>query len=218
MKGYLIKDYRLLLSQRNMMIIIPIGLIFLFTNETPFTGISYILYLITFLGNSLISYDTFENGMTFLMTLPGGRKDYVNEKYIFNLTNSTVAAILLIGIGSALELARGKGIMAVKEILLGTLLLYALATVFSSVMLTINLKFGPEKSRVVLMILFGVVFLGTMSIGYLLEKLHVNIDRVIENLNQLSVFGVCACVLAGTILFTFGSWAVSQEIMKTKNF
>ena len=61
MKGFLVKDYRLLLAQRNLLIVLPIGLIFMFTNDTPVMGISYSLYVLTFLCTTLLSYDTFDN-------------------------------------------------------------------------------------------------------------------------------------------------------------
>ena len=187
MKGFLIKDYRQMITQKNLFIILPIGLLFMFTNETPVMGISYTLYVITFLSNSLIAYDTFDNGMPFLMTLPGGRKNYVTEKYLFNIINSTITALCLVLIASLLELSRGKGILVIKELIIGTLLLYSIALIFSAVMLPIQLKYGPEKGRIVLLIMFGIIFLGSMGIGKIAEVLNIDPDMLLEKLNQLQL-------------------------------
>ena len=218
MKGFLIKDYRQLIAQKNLLIILPIGLIFMFTNETPVFGISYILYVITFLSNSLIAYDTFDNGMPFLMTLPGGRKAYVNEKYLFNAMNSSITALILAPIASILELSRGHGILAVKELFFGTLLLYMTALMFSAVMLPIQLKYGHEKSRIVLMIMFGIIFLGSMGVMKLAETFQIDVDGMFELLNQLSFRAVAVGFFILLIMIMTISWHISQNIMKKKSF
>ncbi len=218
MKGFLVKDYRLLAAQKNLLIILPIGLLFMFTNDTPVMGISYTLYVIAFLSNSLTAYDSFENGMAFLMTMPGGRKNYVTEKYLFNIINSTVTAALLALIASILELSRDRGMMAVKELLLGTLMLYMIALIFSFVMLPIQLKFGHEKSRIVLMIFFGIVFLGSMAIGKIAEMLNINPDSVFDKLQVISLGSVIAVIFSLMIVCMAASWGISQNIMKKKSF
>ncbi|MBE5957170.1 MAG: ABC-2 transporter permease [Lachnospiraceae bacterium] len=218
MKGFLIKDYRLLLAQRNLLVIFPIGIIFMFTNDTPVMGISYSLYVLVFICTSLLSYDTFDNGMTHLMTLPGGRKNYVTAKYAFTILNASLAALLLSTIGSVLELSRGHGIPSVQETYIGTLMLYALALSFAFIILPIQLKYGPEKSRIVMLILFAAVFLGGMLVSFLSEKLHLNPDVFMNRLNQLSLGAIAVMVVLLAALFTIISWCISQKIMSKLEF
>jgi len=218
MKGFLIKDYRLLLAQRNLLVIFPIGIIFMFTNDTPVMGISYSLYVLVFLCTSLLSYDTFDNGMTYLMTLPGGRKKYVTAKYVFTILNASLAALLLSTIGSVLELSRGHGIPSVQETYMGTLMIYALALSFAFIILPIQLKYGPEKSRIVMLILFAVVFLGGMLVSFLSKKLHLNPDTFFERFNQLSLGAIAITVVLLAALFTVISWYISQRIMSKLEF
>ena len=218
MKGFLVKDYRLLLAQRNLLIVLPIGILFMFTNETPVMGISYSLYVLTFLCTSLLSYDTFDNGMAYLLTLPGGRKTYVTEKYMFIFLNATIAAILLSTIGSLLELSRGHGITAVQETYMGTLMLYALALAFAYVILPLQLKFGPEKSRIVMLILFAIIFLGSSFIGFIADKLNFNPDALMETLSEIHFAAAAIAILLFSILLALISWCISQNIMKKKEF
>ena len=218
MKGFLVKDYRLLLAQRNLLIIFPIGLIFMFTNDTPVMGISYSLYVLTFLCTSLLSYDTFDNGMVYLLTLPGGRKTYATEKYVFIFLNATIAAILLSTIGSLLELSRGHGITAVQETYMGTLMLYSLALVFAYVLLPLQLKFGPEKSRIVMLILFAIIFLGSSFISFIANKLNFNPDELMEKLSQIHFVAAAIAILLLSILLSLISWCISQNIMRKKEF
>jgi hypothetical protein len=218
MKGFLVKDYRLLLAQRNLLIIFPIGILFMFTNDTPVMGISYSLYVLTFLCTTLLSYDTFDNGMAYLLTLPGGRKNYVTEKYVFIFLNATIAAILLGTIGSLLELSRGHGITAVQETYMGTLMLYALALTFAFVILPLQLKFGPEKSRIVMLILFAVIFLGSSFIGFIADKLNFNPDALMETLSQIHFAAAAIAIFLLSILLALISWYISQNIMRKKEF
>lgn len=218
MKGFLVKDYRLLLAQRNLLIVLPIGILFMFTNDTPVMGISYSLYVLTFLCTSLLSYDTFDNGMAYLLTLPGGRKTYVTEKYVFIFLNATIAAILLSTIGSLLELSRGHGITAVQETYMGTLMLYALALAFAYVILPLQLKFGPEKSRIVMLILFAIIFLGSSFIGFIADKLNFNPDELMEKLNQIHFAAAAVAIFLFSILLALISWCISQNIMRKKEF
>lgn len=218
MKGFLVKDYRLLLAQRNLLIVLPIGILFMFTNETPVMEISYSLYVLTFLCTSLLSYDTFDNGMAYLLTLPGGRKTYVTEKYVFIFLNATIAAILLSTIGSLLELSRGHGITAVQETYMGTLMLYALALAFAYVILPLQLKFGPEKSRIVMLILFAIIFLGSSFIGFIADKLNFNPDELMEKLNQIHFAAAAVAIFLFSILLALISWCISQNIMRKKEF
>ena len=218
MKGFLVKDYRLLLAQRNLLIVLPIGILFMFTNDTPVMGISYSLYVLTFLCTTLLSYDTFDNGMAYLLTLPGGRKNYVTEKYVFIFLNATIAAMLLSTIGSLLELSRGHGITAVQETYMGTLMLYALALTFAFVILPLQLKFGPEKSRIVMLILFAIIFLGSSFIGFIADKLNFHPDELMEKLSQIHFAIAAMAILLFSILLAFISWCISQNIMRKKEF
>lgn len=218
MKGFLVKDYRLLLAQRNLLIVFPIGILFMFTNDTPVMGISYSLYVLTFLCTTLLSYDTFDNGMAYLLTLPGGRKNYVTEKYVFIFLNATIAAMLLSTIGSLLELSRGHGITAVQETYMGTLMLYALALTFAFVILPLQLKFGPEKSRIVMLILFAIIFLGSSFIGFIADKLNFNPDALMETLSQIHFAAAAIAIFLLSILLALISWYISQNIMRKKEF
>lgn len=218
MKGFLVKDYRLLLAQRNLLFIIPIGIIFMFTNDTPVMGISYTLYVLTFFCTSLLAYDTFDNGMVFLMTQPGGRKAYVTEKYLFVISNAVLAAIILSTIGSILEFSRGKGIIAVQETMIGTLLLCSLALAFAFIILPLQLKFGPEKSRIVMLLVFAIFFLGSSAIGVLAEKLNIDPEAFMEALEQISLTMVTLAILFLVFLLAVTSWFISQKIMNRMEF
>ena len=71
MKGLLIKDLRLMMGQRMSVVIILILGVFISLSQSDINfAVSFIAFVGTVFALSTISYDSFENGMTFLMTLP----------------------------------------------------------------------------------------------------------------------------------------------------
>ena len=81
-RGLLIKDLCLMGEIRKLLLIILfVTAIFIFngTSSTFLTG--YIMIIIAFLVGMTISYDEMNNGLAFLMTLPVTRRQYVAEKF-----------------------------------------------------------------------------------------------------------------------------------------
>ena len=84
MKGLLIKDFKLMMMQKNFFLsIIAIAVVLTVFVKNP----SFIIGYLTFIGSvftlSTISYDEFDNGNAFLFSLPITRKLYALEKYVF---------------------------------------------------------------------------------------------------------------------------------------
>jgi ABC-type transport system involved in multi-copper enzyme maturation permease subunit len=83
MKGLLIKDIRLMKNMRNSIIMIAVSM------GAYMKDVSFIITYLALIGasftTSTMSYDEFDNGYTFLLSLPVTRKGYVLEKYAFGL-------------------------------------------------------------------------------------------------------------------------------------
>ena len=83
MKGFFIKDLHLMLNQKKMLVMFfVIGLLLTISNSDMSFAVSYTMFVMAIMASGTISYDTFENGMAYLMVLPAKRRDYVMEKYI----------------------------------------------------------------------------------------------------------------------------------------
>ena len=86
MKGLLIKDIRLMKNMRNSIIMI---LLIAVSMGAYMKDVSFIITYLALIGasftTSTMSYDEFDNGYTFLLSLPVTRKGYVLEKYAFGL-------------------------------------------------------------------------------------------------------------------------------------
>lgn len=155
MKGLFMKDLGLVKGQKQFFGVILIMMVMFMTAYTNFAFIiSYITIMVGILTLTTISYDEFENGMGYLFTLPVSRREYVREKYLFSIV--TILPGLAAASGFSAVFSRIRKIdFPVGEWVLSVVVSFLLVTAVLSVMIPLQLKFGADKSRVALMIVWG---------------------------------------------------------------
>lgn len=218
MIGLLIKDFNLLKNQKQFFILMLVVCVILVSamGEPSFI-ISYMTVIFSIFSVSSISYDTYDNGMSFLFTLPISRKTYVAEKYVFGALISLAALIVscvLAICGYAL-----KGIpFDHAELLFLLTAAFLIAVVMQSLSLPIQLKFGPEKSRVAIMLSYGAAFALLYGLVQLLEALHIDVNALLTDLSQQSPAVLVLCTIVLVAAFMLISFGISLRIMKKKQF
>ena len=101
MKGLLIKDLMLLKNQMRFFIMFSMLCLFmLFINFNPGYVIGYMTLIFVMFTFTTISYDEFDNGFTFLFTLPVSRKMYVREKYLYGILSGITVWTLVFSFGN----------------------------------------------------------------------------------------------------------------------
>lgn len=168
MKGLLIKDTYLMLNQRRFFLfILAFACVIMFLTNSATFAIGYTTFLGGLFAITTINYDEFENGFSFLFTLPISRKEYALEKYIFGIAMGAGCCLFatLLGLASDWLLDLGQ----VSEILITALFTYGLLLFFLALVIPLHFRFSSEKARMVLLILIaaGIGFsfsLGTMGI------------------------------------------------------
>lgn len=218
MKGLLVKDFRLMKGQKNFLILLFIMIAFVFISGMDasfFMG--YLPFLFMIAAMSTITYDEFDNGMAFLMVLPISRKLYVQEKYLFGgvLGFTGLASAFVLFLIS--EINKGSSMTFTQYILL-FLCFLAFVILFLCLMIPIQLKFGSEKGRIVLFI----IFFGIIGIVYLVskitDKIPAQIIEVFRGIQKLP-FGILAALAVGIyILALFISLKISLGIMEKKEW
>ena len=91
MKGLLIKDGRLMITQGKTLLGIAVFMIvcsFLQGDSFPQFAASYSIMMTTIFTISTVSYDEHDNGIKYLLVLPVERRTYVKEKYCFGILMS----------------------------------------------------------------------------------------------------------------------------------
>lgn len=217
MKGLLIKDLMLLKNQKNyLLLLLLIAVVVCVNNDNLIGGISYILFASTFATLSTFSYDEAENCLMHLMTLPSGRKEYINAKYVFGMANPLVCTLPLMIIVCLFETARGAGWAAISELILATLIILFLVWIMFAVYFPIQIKFGSEKVRVVLLIIIGAI----AGIGFALDKLKTSdsLLRLFEKFSEINEYAAAGIICGISIVAVAVSHMISQKIMTEKEF
>lgn len=210
MKGLLLKDLAIVKQQgKSIFIIIAIAVFMMMSGNDITFAIAYANILFVMFGITTLNYDAFDNGFSFLFTLPITRKMYVAEKYLFSLmcvvTGLSLSAILMLVTGNMNSEA------------IGFIVGYAMAAIFLlSALLPIELKFGPEKGRIAMIVIFAIVFALVFGI-----KKVVGVDKLasilisLEKMNEIAVM----CILAGIVIILLGiSYFISCKVMEKKEF
>ena len=220
MRGLLVKDFKLLKQQGKIITFLVLICIFMLgqMQETSFV-VGYITSICVVISLSTISYDEFDNGNTFLFSLPITREEYVREKYALSfLVNggvwllSSIAAILV-------NMARVDGFILSNEIM-GAILVLAACMDLVSVMIPVQLKFGSEKSKVIIFASIGIIAVAGYFTMFLLEKTSsmIDISWLLGKLMEIGKGGLTGLAVGIGVVLLVLSMRVSQNIMKKKEF
>ena len=219
MKGLFIKDLELL--KGNAKILVAAVLMAVFFMFTSATDVTFVMYYVTmmcgFLVLSTMSYDDFDNGMAYLMTLPVSRKTYGREKYVFGLgcvgAGWVVSALLSLAAKVIRNPAMEWGEWMIS--LFGTILAFGLII---AVMIPVQLKFGSENMRIVLL----AVMLGIFAIGYLIYRVcknfGVDFSGAIRFLDSLHAGVIIAAILVIAAILLAVSLKISERILENKEY
>lgn len=219
MRGLLKKDWELLVGNyKTYGVVAAISLVYLFLggNSVHFF-VAYVTLVAVILVLNTIAYDDFDHGMAFLMTLPIQRETYVLEKYVFGLLCG-ILGWLISGVLSAARLFYMGAVQNWQE-LGGIYLTYLWIVVFMLVfMIPIQLKFGGDNGKIVMV---GAILLAMAigaGIGKVLELADVSMDVLFAQM-LTEKLPVTVTVLAVMIAAGFWiSYRASVRIMKKKEF
>ena len=222
MKGLLIKDIRLMRSQGAvllaMLILVALFLGVASSDVEPFFVVAYITIFLSIFVASTISYDEYDNGYLFLMTLPITRKKYVNEKYVFGILISIFAWCVGMAAGTALMIAQGAKTGA-GEWIGGNLMYICIAWVFMSIMMPLRFRFDSEKARYANSIMFALiaaVAYGVSKISqYVPENILRNVSDFFNTLGNNGILALCAGIAVAALLI---SYICSRHVMAKKEF
>lgn len=135
MKGLLIRDYKIILHNKKMFVILLIVQMLALQNYNGYSFlIGYTVMIFVLLILNTITMDEYYKGIPFLMTMPIRRETYVTEKYVLMLGFSFLGAML----STALVILLHRGIM--REILLESILIYVILALFQLFMSADTIK------------------------------------------------------------------------------
>ena len=216
MKGLLLKDLSILKTQgRSAVLIMAIALFMLIAgNNTAFAVVYANILFVTF-GITTISYDNYDNGYAFLFTLPISRKLYVMEKYVFSMLSIATGTVLSLILMVVVSFIKEDYILATSEI--AFVIGYGIgAIVISSIMLPVNLKFGPEKGRIAMVVLIAIVMAGIFGMAKISGTMDMT--RIYWGIRGIPTFLIVGILSLIVLIIIASSYLISCKIMEKKEF
>lgn len=217
MAGLLIKDFQFLKKQWSILFLL-VGMGVLFAASDRYSNI-FMVYS-TMIGGLMvintIAYDSYDNGYAYLFSLPVTPKLYVAEKYLFTVLISA-AGCLLSGTMTACMAERGGFILG--EHLMTCLVTWMVLLWVACLMIPLNLKFGTEKSRAILLgvwvAVIGIIISLTMHVG---DSGELKVHGLLSRIESLGMIGLLAVTGVFTAVVFYLSMAVSTHVMKKKEY
>ena len=226
MKGLFVKDMRLLFSQkRTAVMYILICLMMSFSMQGGFI-VGYTVMLAGVIGVSTVSYDQADNGMPFLLTLPADRRDYVREKYLFCLILEAAGAVLGLILCEITSVIRNGSSVPLDDIRSAVIVIPLMLTVVSF-MIPINLKYGAEKARLVMLIAYGVIAAVAAAIAAVMNNIISGINHSTlvkikvffdETLGGTYFWTVPAVLIILSLAIMYISFRISARIIREKEY
>ena len=218
MKGLLIKDIKLLLGQKKFFaVVVGMGIFFMLSNENPVSGVSYITMLLSIFTLSTISYDEFDNGMAFLMTLPIERKTYAQEKYVFaglvSLFSAVGTSVLAYIMGMVMENS-----IDMTEVVGVACLITLVSWLMLALMIPIQIRFGAEKGRIAMILAMGALFGMFYVLAKVFSSTGADMNGVVVFLTNLKPWQIVLGALLATIVILMISYSICVRIINKKEY
>ena len=212
MKGLFVKDIELMKQQKQFFVLVVVmGVILNLAGSGSVSfAIGYFTIVTAIFAITTISYDEFDNGLAFLMTLPVTRKQYVAEKYLLG-AGLTAAAWGIEAITGVIC----KGVAELQGCLSEKIIYIPLALLMLSVSLPLVIHFGAEKGRYIAMVMWAII----IAVVYaLIKTMGLSADAVGAWLNGLNRGMVLAGVVLFTVIVYMGSFWIGVRLMEKKEF
>ena len=219
MKAFFIKDWKLLKNQGKIFgaVLVFYGLLAVMDNSMGQSILGFFPFLFGLFTISTISYDEYQHGMTYLVTLPIKRKTYVTEKYLFAMALAGAGSLLILILELLYHVIRHRAMTEVVmwEILSSTCFMIPVVILFLALALPLNLKFGSEKGRSLFSGMMLGFFLGIVGAKKLKGSL------LLEQIQTLLQAKGLLLVTAGILIYVSAlviSYRISVRIIEKREF
>lgn len=217
MKGLLIKDFQLLKNQKSFFVVfIAMAVIFLVTDmmSQDFL-VSYVSFLSIIMMVSSMTYDEFNNGLSYLMTLPTTRKKYVQEKYVFGFILFFIAWVSTFLATTGFYLGKGE-LISLSDWLLSCFMILLCAVIMIQCVLPLQLKFGQNKGNIAMALIVGVLFAIGFIVMSIVKLFDIDLTFLMRMISQIDLFQIIVIMIGVVIIVGFISYRISLKIMYKK--
>lgn len=217
LKGLLCKDILMLKSYRKSLFMFLLIFVLVSIVQKSFFAILPIMMVLGFGMTALatFSYDEQAKSDKFMLTLPLTKKDMVLSKYILTILFTLFGAVIGIVLTIILNLVMTQSMGNIGEIIsiaIGTW--FGIALVEGTQIPAIY-KWGAERGRMQIFIIFAVVALAIGGIAFLLQAAHINLAAINLAIEKWVILGEIL-MLALTFILYYVSYRISCHIYLKK--
>ena len=216
MTGLILKDFLILrktLRSYLLMLAIYVAVAFLGYLSASFVG-GFMMVMVSMLPMNVFAYDKQAKWDVYGLSLPVGRTKTVAARYLAVLIMFAASAVLTTVLGVALNIA-GRMEERLEEYLLSCAICVVIAMLINAVMLPLLYKFGPERARIMLFGVMGVIALVAVVFLIPLGGLEWLKSLDAPTLEQIAAVPVAA-VIAGVVLLVL-SFLLSRHFYGAKD-
>ena len=218
MKGLLIKDCRLMMGQKSFLGLSALmGVLYLGIYSNPTFAIMFVTIMCSIFSVSTLNYDEHENGMAYLFTLPIRKKDYVLEKYVFYIMSTVITGGVMFVLAWIAVRIRGLG-TSWEDLCVGMLSAWFVSTILVSYMIPASLKFGIEKSRIVMGSAMAAIFLMVYLAIKISKSRNTDVKRFMQALGNMSDGTVVLMLLMIAVAVIVISMIVAMKVIEKREF
>ena len=217
MNGLLEKDFCIILKRKKYLLTLLI--VFVWTGffvEQEFS-LAYLPLIVTMFMLGTIGCDEADNGMAFLMTLPHSAKDYAKEKYLLGVILGGAATVINLIIQIAASVFKGTD-LSIMSCVVSAVILIPGWTFLLAVTLPCELKFGVEKGRIVMFIVYGILIAVAIGARSILRNSGVNTDELLNSFSSIPDVVIVLALVVASLVILFISLLIAIKIMKTKEY
>lgn len=164
MNGLFEKDLRLILRRKMSVLFLFMILIIMGLSMDSLFLTGYGTAIFGFLTMGTVTCDEADNGFSFLFTLPVTRKQYVTEKFLFAGAGTLAGWLISLMVAAAMSFIRNRENGIFDQIPENAAVLMVMLAVIA-ISTSVQMKFGVEKSRIVLLISMGALFAAGMVVS-----------------------------------------------------
>lgn len=217
MKGLILKDLINLNKSFRMYAAVLLFFAFIaFSLDDPSYVSSMFTFMFATLTLSSYSYDDYAKWDAYALTMPINKEDIIRGKYMLLFILSGISFLVSSGMSLLLNLIMNKG--DIKDGVILTALVTAIALFFYSIIIPLITKLGVEKARIIILVVYAIPFLvGSMLIKSLKSNTLVIPASLISIWEFVLEYAYIIVPMALAVIL-FISYLISLRIYKKKEF
>lgn len=208
MRGLILKDLFILKQNyKTFFVLIIFFILAMFQNSSAASFTSVINAVFTMMITTTISYDNLAKWDKYALTMPITRKEMVLSKYICSIIFNLIGLVLGIVIVFAMGIIRNN--LNITEIFISAISSAIVMIIFISLMFPLVYKFGVEKFRIFLILIFMIPVFFILALSNM-----TNVGKLIDKWLIYIIISVPVIAIIGFVL----SYFISIKIYENKEF